>query len=87
MQITIEVPELLPQVRIRQRIKELEESLVAEAQFFAELKNVGKKLADSDDPWSNPATELPCVDTGIEDFSLNHDYYLDRSLKQRGNTP
>jgi hypothetical protein len=82
MQITIEVPELLPQVRIRQRIKELEESLFAEAQFFAELKSVGKRTADSEDPWSNPDSELPSVDTGIEDFSLNHDYYLYGSAKQ-----
>jgi Protein of unknown function (DUF2559) len=35
MQITINVPDTLPQERLRQRIQELEQSLITEAKFFA----------------------------------------------------
>lgn len=35
MQMTIDVPDTLPQERLKQRIKELEQSLLMEAQFFA----------------------------------------------------
>ncbi|MCX7067354.1 MAG: hypothetical protein NTW85_06650 [Methylococcales bacterium] len=34
MQITINVPDTLPQERLKQRIKELEQSLINEAKFF-----------------------------------------------------
>ncbi len=35
MQVTLDVPDSLPQERLQQRIKELEESLQAEAKFLA----------------------------------------------------
>ncbi len=35
-----------------------------------------KNTAENNDPWSNPDAELPSVDTGIPDFSINHDHYL-----------
>ena len=37
MQITIDAPDSLPQERLQQRIKELEESLRAEAEFLATI--------------------------------------------------
>jgi hypothetical protein len=35
MQMTIDVPDTLPQERLKQRIKELEQSLIMKSQFFA----------------------------------------------------
>jgi hypothetical protein len=71
MQITINVPDSLPQERLKQRIKELEQSLINEAKFFAVFS---KQQADIDDPWTNPDISLPTVDTGLEDFSINQDH-------------
>jgi hypothetical protein len=73
MQITINVPDTLPQDRIKQRIQELEQSLINEAKFFALLF---KQQPATADPWTNPDLTLPAIDTGIEDFALNHDHYL-----------
>jgi hypothetical protein len=73
MQMTIDVPDTLPQERLKQRIKELEQSLLMEAQFFAVFS---KQQTTIDDPWTNPTIALPTVDTGIEDFAINHDHYL-----------
>ena len=39
MQMTIDVPDTLPQERIKQRIQELEQSLINEALFFHFLPN------------------------------------------------
>ena len=73
MQITINVPDALPQERLKQRIKELEQSLMTEAKFFAVFS---KQQTAIDDPWTNPDIPLPSIDTGIEDFAINHDHYL-----------
>lgn len=73
MQITINVPDTLPQERLKQRIKELEQSLITEAKFFAVFS---KQQTAIDDPWTNPDISLPSTDTGIEDFAINHDHYL-----------
>jgi hypothetical protein len=73
MQITINVPDTLPQERIKQRIQELEQSLINEATF---LSFFAQKQTVIDDPWTNPDSVLPSVDTGIEDFSIHHDHYL-----------
>jgi len=73
MQITINVPDTLPEERLKQRIKELEQSLITEAKFFAVFS---KQQAATDDPWTTPDVSLPATDTGIEDFSINHDHYL-----------
>ena len=79
MYITINIPDALPKVRVRQRTKELEESLQEEAKFFESLIGSTGELAEADDPWANPDVELPAVDTGIEDFSINHDHYICRT--------
>ena len=76
MQVTIDVPDSLPKERLQQRIKELEGSLREEAHFLEALKQGGQTPLPRDDPWTNPDIELPSVDTGIEDFSINHDHYL-----------
>ncbi|MCX7066250.1 MAG: hypothetical protein NTW85_00900 [Methylococcales bacterium] len=73
MQITINVPDTLPQERLKQRIKELEQSLINEARFFAVFS---KQQAVMDDPWTNPDISLPSTDTEIKDFAVNHDHYL-----------
>lgn len=76
MQITIDVPDTLPQTRVRQRIKELEESLQEEAKFLESLKTMVNNISKKNDPWTHPDVDLPSVDTEIEDFSINHDHYL-----------
>lgn len=73
MQITINVPDTLPQERLKQRIKELEQSLINEAKFFTLFL---KQHTEIDDPWTNSDIALPTIDTGIEDFAINHDHYL-----------
>lgn len=73
MQITINVPDTLPQERLRQRIQELEQSLITEAKFFALF---AKQQTAINDPWTNSDMTLPSTDTGIEDFAINHDHYL-----------
>jgi len=73
MQMTINVPDTLPQERIKQRIQELEQSLINEALFFSFF---AKQQTVMDDPWTNPDSALPSVDTGIKDFSIHHDHYL-----------
>jgi len=75
MLITINVPDNLPLQRLQQRIKEIETSLREEASFLAAvLKKNEHNIGE--DPWSDPDVELPSVDTGIEDFAVNHDHYL-----------
>ncbi|NOQ34385.1 MAG: hypothetical protein GQ569_00635 [Methylococcaceae bacterium] len=76
MQITIDAPDTLPTERIKQRIKELEQSLQLEAQFFENFVNTKQTAINNNDPWTNAAINLPTVDTEIEDFALNHDHYL-----------
>ncbi len=58
-----------------QQIKEIEK-LCGYDMTVLELMEKTEKESEKDDPWSN--LELPCVDTGIEDLSINHDYYLYR---------
>ncbi len=63
----------LPQERIKQRIQELEQSLISESKFFALLFIQQPAI---NDPWTNSDINLPTADTDIEDFSVNHDHYL-----------
>jgi hypothetical protein len=76
MQITIDVPETLPKERVWQRIKELEERLQHEALVFETLNTEEPGPSVSHDPWANPDIDLPSVDTGRADFSINHDQYI-----------
>ncbi len=74
MQLTINVPDTLPQERLTQIIKEVEQRLINEAKSFT-LFSSQKTVLDND-PWTNANIDLPSIDTGIEDFALNHDHYL-----------
>jgi len=75
MLITINIPDTLPGEKLRQRISEIEKIFGYDATIFEATKKTEKK-SEKDDPWSNPDAELPSVDTGIEDLSINHDRYL-----------
>ena len=48
MQVTIDVPDSLPQERLRQRIKELEESLREEAQFLAKVNILVERISEQE---------------------------------------
>ncbi|HAO19943.1 MAG: hypothetical protein BWK80_36890 [Desulfobacteraceae bacterium IS3] len=76
MLITINVPDTLPHERLMRRIRKIEENFFKEAKLFEKIQKRVKNTAENNDPWSNPDAELPCVDTGIADFSINHDHYL-----------
>ncbi|MCP4125422.1 MAG: hypothetical protein GY751_27115 [Bacteroidetes bacterium] len=73
MHITINVPDSLPQERLWQRIREIEESLRQEAKF---IEKMGIKEADHnmpvDDPLASPDSNL-LSDNQIFDFGRNTD--------------
>ena len=74
MQLIINVPDTLPQERLAQIIKEVEQRIINESKSLASFSK--KQTVVNDDPWMNPNVDLPSVDTEIEDFALNHDHYL-----------
>ena len=76
MQLTIQIPDNLPSQRAFQRIRELEDSLREEARFFDSVLGKAKERKELNDPWNDPGSEVPAIDTGIEDFALHHDHYL-----------
>lgn len=73
MQLTINVPDILPNDKLKSLISEIEKLLAKEGLSFEIEK---KTPALNDDPWDNLDIEEIAVDTGIEDFAENHDYYL-----------
>jgi len=76
MQMTIEVPDDLPQEIIAKRIKDIEGKLKKEAEVLKVKKEETKKIKESNDPWINPDIDIPSVDTGREDGSISHDHYI-----------
>lgn len=71
MQLTITLPDILPNERVSLFIRWVEEF------FRKEGISVGiKQEPSSDDPWDNLNIDEIAVDTGIEDFAENHDHYL-----------
>lgn len=70
MQITINVPDTLPQERLKQRIKELEQSLITEAEFFTVFL---KQQIVIDEPRTNPNLSLPTKSKTIDDFIVEDD--------------
>ncbi|MDD5229564.1 MAG: hypothetical protein PHN45_08690 [Methylococcales bacterium] len=74
MQLIINVPDTLPQERLAQIIKEVEQNLINEAKSLVSFSK--KQPVLNNDPWMNSEVDLPSIDTGIEDFALNHDHYL-----------
>lgn len=74
MQLTINVSDMLPNDKLKILISEIEKLLAKEGISF----KIDKKtfILKEDDPWDNLDIEEIAVDTGIEDFAENHDYYL-----------
>ena len=75
MQMTIEVPDNLPKDVILERIRDIEEKLKKESEVL-EFKETISQKEENSDPWTNPDIDIPSVDTGREDGSINHDHYL-----------
>ncbi|MBF0399064.1 MAG: hypothetical protein HQK78_19980 [Desulfobacterales bacterium] len=71
MQLTINLPDILPNDKVLKFIKRVEE-LFAKEGISVEIK---QELL-SDDPWDKLSIDDVAVDTGIEDFAENHDHYL-----------
>ncbi len=71
MQMTITFPDILPNDRVLQFIKKVED-IFSKDGISVEIK----QELPSDDPWDNLNIEEIAVDTGIEDFAENHDHYL-----------
>lgn len=71
MQLTINLPDILPNDKILKFIKRVEEIFTKEG-ISVEIK---QELLQ-DDPWDNLSIDEVAVDTGIEDFAENHDHYL-----------
>ncbi|CAN2041712.1 conserved hypothetical protein [Candidatus Magnetomoraceae bacterium gMMP-15] len=78
MQLTIDLPELLPNEKILQLISDIKKIFVKDGITF-EIK---QKISIDDDPWDNLDIDEIAVDTGIEDFAKNHDHYLYGTPKQ-----
>jgi hypothetical protein len=72
MQLTIKLPDILPDKKTTQLIKKIENLFVKEGISY-EIK---KELPDQDDTWDSLDIESIAVDTGIKDFAKNHDHYL-----------
>jgi hypothetical protein len=71
MQLTIKFPDILPEEKTIQLIKEIE-NLFARKGISYEIK----QESSDDDTWDSLDIESISVDTGIEDFAENHDHYL-----------
>jgi hypothetical protein len=70
MQLTIDLPDILPNERTFNLVKKIE-------QFFkTEGISVKIELPIEHDSWDELDVEKIAVDTGIQDFAKNHDHYL-----------
>lgn len=78
MYLTINLPDIISNERISQLIKEIKQIFTREG-ISIEIK---QELPSEDDPWDMLDIEEIAVDTGIEDFAKNHDYYLYGTQKQ-----
>ena len=78
MQIKINLPDSLTTEKTSQIIKKIENLLEKEG-VSLEFENDSEKDID---PWDELDFENIAVDTEIEDFALNHDYYLYGTPKQ-----
>lgn len=74
MQLTINVSDILPNDKLKSLISEIEKLFAREGISFEIEKKTN--ILNDDDPWDNLDIEEIAVDTGIEDFAENHDYYL-----------
>lgn len=78
MQLKINLPDTLTTEQISQIIKKIENILEKQG-VSLEVENNLEKNVDS---WDELDFENIAIDTEIEDFALNHDYYLYGTPKQ-----
>ncbi|MGL6344063.1 MAG: hypothetical protein ACRC80_33565 [Waterburya sp.] len=78
MQLKINLPDTLTAEQTSQIIKKIENLIEKEGVSLDVENNLEKDI----DPWDELNFENIAVDTEIEDFALNHDYYLYRTPKQ-----
>ncbi len=78
MQLKINLPDTLTAEQTSQIIKKIENILEKEGVSLDVENNLEKNI----DPWDELDFENLAVDTEIEDFALNHDYYLYGTPKQ-----
>lgn len=78
MQLKINLPDSLTAEQKSQIIKKIENILKKEGVSLDVENNLGKDI----DPWDKLDFENIAVDAEIEDFALNHDYYLYGTPKQ-----
>lgn len=78
MQIKINLPNNLTAEKTSQLIKNIKNLLQKEG-VALEIEN---DLESDVDAWDKLNIENIAVDTGIEDFALNHDHYLYRTSKE-----
>lgn len=71
MQLTISLPDILPNERVVHFIKKVEEFFLKEG-ISVEIR----QELPLDDPWDNLNIDEIAVDTDREDFAENHDHYL-----------
>lgn len=72
MQLKINLPDNLTPEKTSQLIKNIEKLLQKEG-VVLEIEN---NLESDIDAWDELNFENIAVDTGIEDFAVNHDFYL-----------
>lgn len=78
MQLTINFPDNFTQEKTSQIIKKIENILQNEGVVL----EIQANLKNNVDAWDNLDFDNIAVDTGIEDFALNHDHYLYGVAKQ-----
>ncbi|BAQ64817.1 hypothetical protein [Geminocystis sp. NIES-3709] len=72
MELIINFSDSLSKQKIKQLTAKIQTLLTSEVLDL----NIETKLKSSNDAWNNLDFDNLVVDTGIEDFALNHDYYL-----------
>lgn len=77
MQIKINLPDNITAEKTSQLIENIRNLLKKEGV----VSEIEKDSTLDVDPWDELNVENIAVDTGIEDFALNHDHYLYGTLK------
>ena len=78
MQLTINISDIIPIERTARLITGIRELFAREGVSC----QIEKKVSEQPDPWDALDFEDISVDTGIEDFAENHDYYLYGTAKR-----
>ena len=72
MELIINFPDSLTKEKTEQLIAKIQNLLTSEGIDL----NIETKLKSANDAWDNLDFDNLAIDTEIEDFALNHDYYL-----------